>query len=146
MNLRRRLVGVGVLGGVLSALASEKSVAGSADGAPLLEQASDEGLARVAREITALRDELKTERQFTELAPIREAQRTFLRVNGKFPDYIEVGFDVWFAIHDWHVRWSQPLTVAKDGSGRYTITLNQTLIALRPDVLGGFIGIPYDNR
>jgi hypothetical protein len=143
---RRRLVGVGVLGGALSALVRETPAAASSNGTSLLEQGSEEGLARVAREITALRDELKTERQFTELAPLREAQRVFLRVNGKFPDYIEVGFDVWFAVHDWHVRWNQPLTIARDGLGRYTIALNQTLVVLRSDVLGSFVGLPYDNR
>jgi hypothetical protein len=139
---RRRLVGVGVLGSALSALVGETPAAASSDGASL-EQGSED---RVAREITALREELRTERQFTELAPLRDAQRLFLRANGKFPDYIEVGFDVWFAVHDWHVRWNQPLAMGRDSLGRYTITVNQTLVILRSDVAGTFVGIPYDNR
>jgi hypothetical protein len=133
---------VGVLGGALSALVGETPAAASSE-AVSPEQTSEE---RVAREIMALRDELRTERQFTELAPLREAQRVFLRANGKFPDYIEVGFDVWFAVHDWHVRWNQPLAIARDNVGRYTIAVNQTLVILRSDVAGTFVGIPYDNR
>ena len=49
---RRRLVGVGVLGGALSALVGETPAAASSDGASL-EQGSED---RVAREITALRE------------------------------------------------------------------------------------------
>jgi hypothetical protein len=112
----------------------------------LPQQVSEEGLASIAKEIAGLRDELKTERQFTELGPIRDTQKTFLRSNGKFPDYIEVGPDVWFAVHDWHVRWQQPTTIGRDALGRYTIVLNQTTIVMRPDVLGSYIGIPYDSR
>jgi hypothetical protein len=57
-----------------------------------------------------------------------------------------VGGDVWFAVHDWHVRWQQPLTVGRDPLGRYTIVLNQTAVIMRPDSLANFVGIPYDNK
>lgn len=141
MVTRRKLLEGGVLGTVLGGLAANAAAAPGPGQVPPGEDA-----ARIAKEIAALRDELRTERQFTELGAVREAQRAFLRLNGKFPDYLEVGFDVWFSVHDWHVRWQQPMTVGRDQLSRYTIALNQTQLILRADVLGGFIGIAYDNR
>jgi hypothetical protein len=81
-----------------------------------------------------------------ELALVREAQKTFLRANGKMPDLIEVGWDMWFAAYDWHVRWQQPVNVGRDPTGRYTLLLFQTLLILRPEMPGGYVGVPYDNK
>ena len=85
-------------------------------------------------------------RQFNEIAPIRAAQKTYMRSNGKLPDFIEVGSDVWFQVYDWHVRWQHPLEQGRDAQGRLTMAMNNTLIILRPDALGNFVGLPYDAR
>jgi hypothetical protein len=69
----------------------------------------------------------------------------FLAANGKFPDCIEVGADVWWALHDWHVRWQQPITLGRDPIGRYTILLMQTIVIMRPESKNA-IGVPYDNK
>jgi hypothetical protein len=79
---------------------------------------------------------------FTEIAAIRTRQVDFLRAQGRFPDFIEVGTDLWFAVHDWHVRHAQPMTLGRDSNGRYTLTLLFTTIVLRPDVAPSFIGAP----
>jgi hypothetical protein len=88
---------------------------------------------------------LRNERLFTELIAVREAQVRFLAANGKFPDFIEVGTDVWWALHDWHIRWQQPITLGRDAIGRYTILLMQTIVIMRPDMKDS-IGLPYDNK
>src|SRR5690349_13895504 len=133
---------LGVIGGILGG--------GDAHADPAAQAAprggNDEGSDRIATAIDKLRDELHNERLFTEIATIREAQKSFLRVNLKFPDYIDVGSDTWFAIYDWHVRWQQPLTIGRDPLNRYTILFNQTAVVLRPDSVASYIGIPYDNR
>ena len=77
---------------------------------------------------------------------IREAQLTFLRGNGKLPDYIDVGTDLWFSAYDWHVRWQQPLTVGRDPGGRLTLQLIATQLVLRSDAQGNFMSLPYDQR
>jgi hypothetical protein len=107
---------------------------------------SDRSLERVADAINELRIELHDERQFADIAPIRAAQKQFLRSNGKLPDFIEVGADVWFQIYDWHVRWQLPAQESRDPQGRLTLAMNQTLIILRPDTQGNFVGLPYDAR
>src|SRR5581483_5425232 len=144
MVSRRLALRGGVLGAIGSILAGGEAGAEPAAGAAA--QRSDEGSDRIASAIDKLRDEVHNERLFTEITAIREAQKSFLRVNLKFPDYIDVGSDIWFAIYDWHVRWQQPLTIGRDPLNRYTIVLNQTAVVLRPDSLPSYVGIPYDGK
>jgi hypothetical protein len=144
MVSRRLALRGGVLGAVGGILAGGEAAAEPAAAAAA--QRSDEGSDRIAASIDRLRDELRSEQLFTEIVAIREAQKTFLRVNLKFPDYIDVGSDIWFAVYDWHVRWQQPLTIGRDPLNRYTIVVNQTAVVLRPDSVGSYVGIPYDNK
>ncbi len=83
---------------------------------------------------------------FTEIAVIRQKQVDYLKATNKFPDFIDVGPDVWFSVHDWHIKHLQQLVLGRDGSGRYTITLMTTQLVMRPDVVPSFISAPYDNR
>ncbi len=139
---RRHLLGGGVLGSLLGVFGGGTAEAGEPAAAAL--QNRDDG-AMVARAIDSLRQELRNQRVFTELAPIRDIQMKYMLGNGKFPDFLEVGTDVWFAVHDWHVRWNQPLNLGRDIQNRLTITVMQTTIILRPE-LKEYIGIPYDNK
>ena len=143
MMARRDLVTGGVLGGLLGALATEEAAAAPATGQP---QAAEQSMERIARAIADLRAEVRDQRAFLEIAPVREAQKRYLRANGKLPDYIDVGADVWFSVHDWHVRWQQPMAISRDPLGRLTIVLMQTLVILRTDSVGTFIGPPYDSQ
>src|SRR5262245_56526139 len=61
---------------------------------------TDEHAARIVSALNDIRDELAAARRFTEIAAVRDAQKTFLRTNGKLPECIDVGIDVWFAVHD----------------------------------------------
>jgi len=146
MVSRRLALRGGVLGAIGGILAGGDANAEPVAAGGAVAQRGDEGSDRIATSIDKLRDELHIDRQFTEIAAIREAQKTFLRVNGKFPDYIDVGSDIWFQVHDWHVRWQQPLTIGRDPLNRYTIVLNQTAVVLRPDSLPSYVSLPYDSR
>lgn len=137
---RRRLIGTGMVGG-LAGLLSDHAEAGEAG--------QSRGTAETRELVDAIegiRSELRAQQQFSEIAPVREAQQQFLRANGKFPDFIEVSLERWFAVYDWHIKWQQPLTLGRDANGRYTVLLLQTAIVLRAEVLPNFIGIPYDLR
>lgn len=136
---RRDLVTGAILGGVAAA-------APTADAAGAEPQASDQAIERVASAISQLRTELRDQYAFDEIEVVRRVQKQFLRANGKMPDYLDIGMDVWFAVHDWHVRWQQPLTLGRDQQGRLTVLLMGTTLVLRSDQAGNFLGIPYDNR
>ncbi len=130
--------------GLLSALMGGSMAA--AGGAQPSGQGNERALERVVEAITELKNELRDERQFPEIAPIRAAQKTYLRSNGKLPDFIDVGSDIWFQVYDWHVRWQHPLEQGRDVQGRLTMAMNGTQVVLRPDALGNFVGLPYDAR
>jgi hypothetical protein len=81
-----------------------------------------------------------------ELGTIRSLQREFLKSHGKFPDFIEIGIDIWDAIMDWHIRTRQVPQVQRTAEGRYAIPVFQTNLVLRHDVSNVYIGSPYDGK
>ena len=86
---RRQVLGGALAGGVLGALAEPEVEAAA--------QSSDRvDLAPIVRALNDLRSEVRAQRQFVEIATLREAQLAFLRSNGKLPDYIDVGTEHWF--------------------------------------------------
>jgi hypothetical protein len=143
---RRTLLTTGLTTGVLGSAGGIVNSPVQLEAAQAASAASDHTLERVASAITELRDELRQERQFIEIAPIRAAQKQFLRQNGKLPDVIEVGADIWFQAYDWHVRWQLTPAEGRDAQGRLTLAMNQTLVVLRPDAQASFVGLPYDAR
>ena len=146
MIRRRNLLTGGVVGSLLGVISGVADAEPLAQPAAAQQRAVDHGDELIAGAIAELQNELRNQRAFSEIAPVRDAQKQFLRANGKFPDYIEVGSDLWFAIHDWHIRWQQPMTLGRDALGRYTIALNQTAVIMRPESAPTFMSLPYDNR
>jgi hypothetical protein len=105
---------------------------------------SDQTMRDLVRAVDQIRTELQAHR--TELDAVREPQKLFLKTNGKFPDFIDVGIDVWYRVYDWHLKWQQPLPIGRDASGRYTMTMMMTTLVMRPDAIPNFVSIPYDNK
>ena len=64
----------------------------------------------------------------------------------QFPDFIEVGIDVWESVMNWHVRTRQRAEVQRTADGRYSIAVFQTNLVLRYDVSNNYIGTPYDRK
>jgi hypothetical protein len=77
---------------------------------------------------------------------LRQEQRRFLKASGKFPDYIDVGLDVWERMYDWHVRNLQNLAISRTAEGRYSMVYALTTLVLRHDMSGNYIGLGYDNK
>jgi hypothetical protein len=138
MNRRAVITGT-MLAGATSAL-------GAPAGAQTANQISDRIVEEVARAVQAVRDEIKRQYEFSDIAPVRAQTASYLRANGKFPDFIEVGTGIWQDVYDWHVRFQQPISLGRTAEGRYTILLMTTNVILRPDLAPGFVGVPFDNR
>ena len=142
---RRAVITGTALGGALSALTGSVEAAGAQSSAQE-RLINDRLIEEIARAVRSVREEIERQYTFWEIAAVRDPMRTFLRANGKFPDFIEVGSDVWQQVYDWHVRFQQPLALGRSPEGRYTILLLATSVVMRPDMAAGFIGVPYDNR
>jgi len=104
---RRNLVGGGMLAGAAALLGGAEPAAAAK---------SDDSDAAAARAIENLKALLERQLAISpELERIREQQRVYLKSNHKFPDFIEIGIDVWESVYDWHVRHQQPITAARTG-------------------------------
>lgn len=137
MLARRHMLGTTLFGGFL----------GAAIPAPdQNSQTTDRLMADIADALKEIKKSLDGPQSFTEIAGIRQKQLDYLKATNKFPDFIDVGLDVWFAVHDWHIKHLQQMVLGRDGSGRYTITLMSTQLVMRPDLVPTFISAPYDNR
>jgi hypothetical protein len=103
--------------------------------------------AEIARAISDLNTTVQHAIQVSpELAGIRDQQRTFLKANQKFPDFIEVGVTVWENVVDWHVRHQQPLSASRNAEGRYVIAVGLTTLILRPELMDNYVGPGMDSR
>jgi len=138
---RRQILRSGAVGGILGAFASGGTTANAAE-----QQVSERYVQETAAAVDRLRTELQAERAFTDIAAIRDAQKAFLKVNGKLPDFIDVGIEPWFAAYDWHVRWQRPIVISRDASGRSLLQLMDTMLVLKPESPGNFMSLPYDGR
>ena len=149
MISRRTVLNGTALGSALAALTSPPALEARGDEAG---QANSDRVnvtidtSGITSSINALRTEVTRQETFWEIEPVRAQIMTFLRQTGKYPDYIEVGTDVWHQVYDWHVRYQQPKTLARNSEGRYTILLYSTQVIMRTELVASYIGPAYDNR
>jgi hypothetical protein len=133
------------LGGVLGGLVAGDATAADAVAVGAGEM-SDKSAQDIVNGLRAISAAVYAAQSFDAINPIRLRQNDHLKANGKFPDFIDIGLDVWGAVYDWHVRMQQPLVLGRDPAGRYTMLLGFTQLVLRPDVTPGFVSVPYDAR
>jgi hypothetical protein len=139
---RRDVIGGGLVAG-LSALFGDDA----AQGAQTMQRTvptDDDAVA--AKAIDALRVMLEHRHESQEIMRIRSQQRTFLKANQKFPDFIDIGIDVWERLHDWHIKNRQPLTVVRTNDGHYGIPFVATTLILRHEQTDSYISWGYDAR
>jgi len=154
MLARRRMLGTTLFGGLLgsaipASLSARSRTAADAEAGPS-EQGTQMSDSQVTKIVDALKDVSRAIEgppgAFVEILPIRQKQMDYLRSTNKFPDFIDVGLDVWFAVHDWHIKHLQQPALGRDASGRYTISLMGTQLVMRPDLVPTLISAPYDSR
>lgn len=144
---RRAVVGGSLLAG-LSTLMSPAALAAGTSAEAASAAAGD--LEGVSDSIDQLR--LTVEHQFATVytdkwqgvARVRQQQHTWMRSTQKYPDFIEVGLDIWDNIYDWHVVYQQPVNMTRTSDGRYTMVFMYTTLLLRPDQALDFVGFAFD--
>jgi hypothetical protein len=154
MLARRRMLGTTLVGGLLGSAIPASLSARSRSAAEAEAAAPGQSNQLSERQITEIVEALKDIRKaieappgaFVEILPIRQKQMDYLRATNKFPDFMDVGLDVWFAVHDWHVRHLQQPVLGRDANGRHTISVMGTQLVMRPDLVPTFISAPYDSR
>ena len=141
MFQRRDVMAGGLVAGVAALMTPDAEAAAQQDGAPQVVRAMNDLRQSMQTELQALRDGA-----WRGVERIREQQHTWIRSTQKYPDFIEVGLDVWDSLFDWHVRYQQPINVARMNDGRYAMVFMFTTIILRPEQMPGYVGLPYDAQ
>jgi hypothetical protein len=77
--------------------------------------------------------------------PVRRALDQYLKTNGKFPDYLEIGRAVFMDIYDWHVKYQQQIQLTRTSDSRIVIRFMLTQLILRHEQEPSFVGAPYDR-
>src|SRR3954469_14246251 len=101
---RRQIIGGGLAAGFASLTAAAPAAAAQRGG---------DDMTAVANAIDQLRMAIQGQFDACELGPcaeiasIRQQQRVFMRATQKYPDFIEVGIDIWESVYDWHVKHQQ---------------------------------------
>jgi hypothetical protein len=139
---RRNLMGGGLVAGLTALMVP------TAEAAAVQRDGGDDQT--VARAVDGLRQTIDSRLENLQSGPwrrilqLREQQRIWLRSTQKFPDFIEIGVEVWENVYDWHVRYQQPVNVARMPDGRYAMVFMFTTLLLRPDANPEFIGLAFD--
>ena len=138
---RRELVGGGALAGLAAMVSPEQQGTTEKDDNAAIVRAIDR-----LREVLARPAESCTLGTCGTVDAVRAQQKTFLKANQKFPDYIDAGIDAWWELYDWHVKNRQPINTSRLPDGRYGLAFMFTTVVLRPDQAANFIGWGYDAR
>jgi len=81
----------------------------------------------------------------SDIAQIRDLQRTHFKLNQKLPDYIDIGIQVWERLYAWHLENHVSLQADRGSTGRMEMQVMFTTLVLRHDVADSYIGQPYDR-
>ena len=137
---RRDVIGGGLAAGLAAAFGGPAGEEARPDPADTI------GEMKIAEAIDKLRQTIEHQHESPEVLKIRAQQLVFFKANQKFPDFIDIGIDVWNRMHDWHVRTGQPLNIVRTNDGHYGMTFVATTLILEPQQGGSYISWGYDNR
>jgi hypothetical protein len=139
-------------GGIFTGLAGAPAVAATASAPAPAAPSPQSSRAEETKVLEQIRDELRLQRGSCSPAScgvvdsIRSQQKTFLKSRGKFPDFIDIGIEVWENVIDWFVMAGQKPEAGRMQDGRYGMTFMLTTLVLRHDMTGNYIGLGYDGR
>jgi hypothetical protein len=148
MISRREMVTAGVLGSLSTSAFGEPAQRRQASSDP---DDLKGPLADIQDELSKIKDVLDDGLRKSSLAHdpaiglLRNTFQKFLRANGKFPEFCEIGSDVFYIIYDWHVKHQQPINIMRLGESRMAIQFMFTQLILRWEQDGNYIGIPFDR-
>jgi hypothetical protein len=146
MISRREVVTAGVLGSLTGAAGTaEASQGGSQDDAQTRAVLSriEQDLQRIS---TSLEQGLRGPAlDAGPIADIRTRLTTHLRAAGKFPEFMEVGTNIFYAVYDWHVRHAQQIQITRIADQRFAIQFMFTQLIVRWEQDPNYLGVPFDR-
>jgi hypothetical protein len=139
MLSRREVLAGGMVGGLAGSAADAAEQPGDREGVRQIEKAIQDLEATLNRGFNSLSLSLGP------IGLLRRAFELFIKSNGHFPEFCDIGTGVFYDVYDWHVRNRQQIIVVRQPDNRYTIQFMFTVLVLRFENEPNFIGIPYDK-
>ena len=142
MISRREVVTAGVLGTLANANASEGAQSTSEI------QALKEGFRSLEDRVGDLKNSLEqglrgNSMNYGNVGNVKDKISRFARLSGKFPDYCDIGLDVFYDVYDWHVRQGQQINITRMSDQRIAILFMFTQLILRWENETTYVGTPY---
>jgi len=143
MISRREVVTAGVLGGLVTAgpaAAAEAQV----DEVMALKQgfkALEEGFTELKN--TLERGLLGNTMNFGGVGIVKGRIADYARTSGRFPEYCDVGLNIFYDVYDWHVRHQQQINIARIADQRLAIQFMFTQLLVRWENDPNYVGTPY---
>lgn len=79
------------------------------------------------------------------LGNVRNKLEQFLRSNGRFPNYCDIGTAVFYDVYDWHVKHQQQIQMMRLADDRMAILFMFTQLILRWENVQTYVSEPYDK-
>ena len=142
MISRREVVTAGVLGTLATANSSEAAQSSSDI------QALKEGFKSLEDRVGDLKSAVDqglrgNSMNYGLVGSVKDKVSRFARLSGKFPDYCDIGLDVFYDVYDWHVRQNQQINIVRMSDQRLAIQFMFTQLILRWENEPNYIGTPY---
>jgi len=142
MISRREVVTAGVLGTLATANPSETAQSSSDV------QALKEGFKSLEDKVGDLKTSLEqglrgNSMNYGHVGAVKDKISRFARLSGKFPDFCDIGIDVFYDVYDWHVRQQQQINIVRMSDQRIAIQFMFTQLLLRWENEPTYIGTPY---
>jgi hypothetical protein len=80
-----------------------------------------------------------------DVSALRTRQRNFFRLNQRFPQFIDVGIQVWERMQDWHIKHLRPLTIQRNADGYWQMDFIMSVIVLKPELPDNDVSVGYDR-
>ena len=113
-----------------------------------LQRSSQSGSdAATRQDLQEIRDAVRDLRRLTpslDVTQIQDRQRLHFKLSQKFPDYIDIGLQVWERLYTWHFENKLPLKAARTPEGRLEMEFMFTTLVLRADIPDSLIGNPCE--
>ena len=142
MISRREVVTAGVLGTLATANTSE-AFQSAADA-----QAMKEGLKSLEDKLSSMKASFDegmrgNSMNYGGVGAVKDKVVRFARLSGKFPDFCEIGLDIFYDVYDWHVRQQQEIRITRIADNRIAILFMFTQLILRWENEPNYVGTPY---
>lgn len=142
MFSRREVVTAGVLGTLATANPSEGAQSSSDV------QTLKEGFKSIEDSLRSLRTATDegfrgNSMNYGGVGAVKDKLSRFARLSGKFPDFCDIGLDIFYDVYDWHIRHQQPINIVRLSDQRMAIQFMFTQLILRWENEPNYVGTPY---